>query len=154
MRRRLGVWTLVCAGWGVGWIASPGAQAPNPQGQPGKANWLTDGGDPQRTAWQRNETLITKESVKNMKLAWKLQLDNQPRQMHNLFPPLIVSDVATASGPKEIAVVAGISDNLYGIDVATRRADLEAQVRQHLRRADRRPRAGRALPGRTHGDAR
>ena len=118
MKRRLGVWTLVCAGWGVVWIASPGAQAPTPQGQPGKANWLTDGGDPQKNAWQRNETLITKESVKNMKLAWKLQLDNQPRQMHNLFPPLIVSDVATASGPREIAVVAGISDNLYGIDVA------------------------------------
>ena len=25
----------------------------------GRANWLTDGGDPQRTSWQRRETLIT-----------------------------------------------------------------------------------------------
>ena len=35
-----------------------------------------------------------------MKLLWKLQLDNEPRQLHNLFPPLIVSDVQTAAGPE------------------------------------------------------
>ncbi len=119
MTRRLVVWSIICLGWTAAWIALPDAQQQYNQGQPGKAHWLTDGGDPQRTLWQRNETIITKDSVKNMKLAWKLQLDNEPRQMHNLFPPLIVSDVATADGQKEIAVVAGISDNLYGIDVAT-----------------------------------
>ena len=54
-----------------------------------------------------------------MKLVWKLQLDNEPRQLHNLFPPMIVSDVRTASGPKQIGVVAGVSDNLYGIDLDT-----------------------------------
>ena len=31
-----------------------------------KADWLADGGDPERTAWQRNETLLTKDTVKNM----------------------------------------------------------------------------------------
>ena len=122
MKRRLELWSLVIAAFTIGWIAAPvaqgTAQAPPWQGRPGQANWLIDGGDPQKNAWQRNETLITKESVRSMKLAWKLQLDNQPRQMHNLFPPLIVSDVTTAEGPKEIAVVAGISDNLYGIDAA------------------------------------
>lgn len=81
-----------------------------------KPNWLADGGDPQRTSWQRNETLIDPSTVKGMKLLWTLQTDNQPRQMHNLFAPLVVSDVATAAGPREIAVLAGVSDNLYGID--------------------------------------
>jgi outer membrane protein assembly factor BamB len=90
---------------------APGAQAPR------KASWLTDGGDPQRTSWQKNETILSPSSVKNMKLLWTVQTDNQPRQMHNLFPPLIVPDVQTAQGPREIAVVAGISDNIYGIDV-------------------------------------
>jgi PQQ-like domain len=119
MNRRFIVWTAVCVGWAAIWIAVPGAQIPETQGRPGKANWMTDGGDPQRTAWQRNETIISRDTVKTMKLAWKLQLDNQPRQMHNLFPPLIVSDVTTPDGPKEIAVVAGISDNIYGVDVAS-----------------------------------
>ena len=89
------------------------------QGQAPKADWLTDGGDPQRTAWQRNETLLTKANVKDMKLLWKIQLDNPPRQMHNLFPPLIAGSVSTPRGDKEVAVVAGVSDNMYAIDVAT-----------------------------------
>ena len=108
---RVGVWSAVCLAWAAIWIAVPGAQSVK------KANWLTDGGDPHRNAWQRDETVITKESVKRMKLAWKLRLDNEPRQMHNLFPALIASEVSTAEGSKDIAVVAGISDNLYGIDV-------------------------------------
>jgi erythromycin esterase len=53
-----------------------------------------------------------------MKLLWKIKLDNKPRQKHNLFPPLIAGSVTTAAGEKEIAVVAGVSDNTYGIDVA------------------------------------
>ena len=84
-----------------------------------KANWLTDGDDPERTSWQRNETLIGPATVGHMKLIWKVRLDNQPRQMHNLFPPLIASDVETAQGRRELAIVAGVSDNIYGIDVET-----------------------------------
>src|ERR671930_2694429 len=80
-----------------------------------KASWLTDGDDPQRTSWQRNETILSPTSVKDMKLLWKVTLDNAPRQMHNLFGALIVPDVQTTSGPREIAVVAGVSDNVYGI---------------------------------------
>ena len=63
-----------------------------------QANWFADGGDPQRSSWQRDETLITPETVKGMKLLWTLQTDNQPRQLHNLFAPLIVSAVATDAG--------------------------------------------------------
>ena len=121
MRRRLrglATWSVVLVSCAAVWTAAPVAQGPAAK-SPGKANWLTDGGDNERTAWQKNETRISTESVKNMKLQWKLQLDNQPRQMHNLFPPLIVTDVTTAQGPKEIAVVAGVSDNIYGVDVAT-----------------------------------
>jgi outer membrane protein assembly factor BamB len=39
--------------------------------------------------------------------------------MHNLFPPLIAGRVSTPRGDKEVAVVAGVSDNIYAIDVAT-----------------------------------
>lgn len=83
------------------------------------ADWLTDGGDSKRTAWQRDETIFTKENVKNTKLLWKIKLDNEPRQMHSLFPALIVGRVDTNDGPKQIAVVTGVSDNLYAIDVAS-----------------------------------
>jgi outer membrane protein assembly factor BamB len=83
------------------------------------ADWPTDGGSSKRDGWQRDETILGKDNVAGIKLLWKLNLDNQPREMHSLFPPLIASDVKTSSGSKEIAVEAGSSDNLYGIDVAT-----------------------------------
>jgi len=85
--------------------------------QQAPANWLTDGADSRRTAWQQNETILTTANVKDMKLLWKIKLDNQTRQMHSLFPPLIVGSATTTAGPRQIAVVAGVSDNLYGIDV-------------------------------------
>ncbi|HMX30569.1 MAG TPA: hypothetical protein PKC13_33635, partial [Blastocatellia bacterium] len=83
------------------------------------AEWLTDGGDIERTAWQRNETILSTASVKNMKLLWKTKLDNEPRQMHNLLPVLIAPNVKTAAGPKQIVLVTGVSDNLYGLDAET-----------------------------------
>jgi outer membrane protein assembly factor BamB len=81
------------------------------------ADWLTDGGNPQRTGWQKDEKILNLENVKNMKLLWKLHLDNEPRQMHSLFPPLIVERVNTPQGVKQIAIDAGVSDNIYAIDV-------------------------------------
>ena len=81
------------------------------------SDWLTDGGNPQRTAWQKDEKILTLQSVKDMKLLWKLHLDNEPRQMHSLFPPLIVDKVNTPNGVRQIAIEAGVSDNIYAIDV-------------------------------------
>ena len=52
-----------------------------------------------------------------MTLLWKLHLDNEPRQMHSLFPPLIVERVKTSTGFRQIAVDAGVSDNIFAIDV-------------------------------------
>jgi outer membrane protein assembly factor BamB len=83
------------------------------------ADWLTDGGDAQRTGWQQHEHVLTTTNVKNMKLLWKYQTDNASRQMHALYPPLIAGRVSTSSGPREIVVVAGVSDNLYALDAGS-----------------------------------
>ncbi|HXA50909.1 MAG TPA: hypothetical protein VNV86_11415, partial [Candidatus Acidoferrum sp.] len=45
------------------------------------ADWLTDGGNVQRTAWQKDEKIFSVSSVKDTKLLWKIQLDNEVRQM-------------------------------------------------------------------------
>src|SRR5215510_1665318 len=81
------------------------------------ADYLAEGGDPQRTGWVQDEEVFNTTNVKTMKLLWKIKLDSPPREMHNLFPPLIAGRVSTAQGEKQIAVVAGISDTLFGIDV-------------------------------------
>jgi outer membrane protein assembly factor BamB len=81
------------------------------------ADWLTDGYNVKRDAWQRDEKILSTANAKDMKLLWKLKLDNEPRQMHNLFPPLIVEKVATPNGTRQIAIETGVSDNIYAIDV-------------------------------------
>ena len=83
------------------------------------AEWRTDGGNAQRTAWQQDEKILNKDNVKGLKVLWKIKLDNAPQEMHSLFAPMIVENVQTSAGRKQIAIVAGISDNLYAIDVET-----------------------------------
>ena len=83
------------------------------------SEYLTEGYDNGRTGWVRDEKVFTTANVPNMKLLWKLKLDSTPRSMHNLFPPLIAEKVTTAQGTKEIGVVAGVTDDLFGIDLAT-----------------------------------
>src|SRR5438445_811745 len=74
----------------IAWFAIPACLA--------GADWLTDGGNPQRTGWQRDEKILAKDNVKGMKALWKLKLDNEPRELHSLFPPLIVGQLNTGSG--------------------------------------------------------
>ena len=83
------------------------------------ADWLTDGGDPQRNNWQKDEKLLSISSVKDLKMLWKIKFDNEVRAMHNLLEPLVIGKVDTASGPKELVIQAGVSDNVYAIDAAT-----------------------------------
>jgi hypothetical protein len=82
-------------------------------------DWLTDGGDNQRTGWNKDEKILTKDNVKNLKLLWKLQTDNEPRALHSLMPVLVVGQLTTANGPKQVGFVSGISDNLYAFEVET-----------------------------------
>ena len=83
------------------------------------SDWPTDGANPQRTNWQQNETILSKANVANLKILWKVKLDNVPREMHSLLPVLIADQVRTNNGPREIVLAAGVSDNLYALDAAT-----------------------------------
>ena len=83
------------------------------------ADYVADGGDPGRTGWVKDEKVFNKTNVKTMKLFWRVHLDGATRQMHNMFPPTVIEKVSTPGGMKEIAVVSGISDDLWGFDTAT-----------------------------------
>jgi len=83
----------------------------------GPIDWVTDGGDNQRTGWNRNETILTKSNVKNLKILWKIQTGNQVRALHSLMPVLVVGRLMTANGTRQVGIVNGISDNLYAFDV-------------------------------------
>lgn len=86
---------------------------------PQPADWLQDGGDPQRNNWQKNEKILSVSTAKDVRMLWKIKLDNQTRAMHSLLPPLVIGQVNTAGGPKQIVIQAGVSDNVFAIDVAS-----------------------------------
>jgi outer membrane protein assembly factor BamB len=83
------------------------------------SDFLTEGVDSARTGWVRDEKVFSLGNVGKTKLLWKIKLESTPRAMHNLFAPLIAERVSTAQGPRELAIVAGVSDDIFGIDVAT-----------------------------------
>src|SRR4026207_994340 len=83
------------------------------------SDYLTEGNDPGRTGWMKDEKVFTLANVKDMKLLWKVKLESQPREMHNLVAPLIAERVTRPRGARDLAIVAGISDDLFAIDVAS-----------------------------------
>jgi outer membrane protein assembly factor BamB len=85
----------------------------------GAVDFLTEGFDNARTGWVRDEKVFTPANVSSMKLLWKLKLESTPRAMHNLVAPLVAERVTTAQGVRELAAVAGVSDDMFGIDVAS-----------------------------------
>jgi outer membrane protein assembly factor BamB len=90
---------------------------PLARGQVGRvADWLTHSGDPQRTGWQKFEHAINPESVKGFQLLWKLKVENEQKALYSIFEPLIVGRLITNRGFKEVAIVAGSSDNIYAVD--------------------------------------
>src|SRR5215475_239167 len=80
------------------------------------ADWLTHSGDPQRTGWQKDETKMSKDRVKNLKLLYSIKLDTKQRSVYALYGALILERAITDRGFKELAFVAGAGNDLYAVD--------------------------------------
>ncbi len=112
----------IAACCGLAWSTGRLPQLPTLGAQSGGAapdDWTTDGGDNQRTGWNRHEKTITKDNVKNLNLLWKLPTGNQVRALHALMPVLVVGQLNTPAGARQVGFVTGISDNIYAFDVET-----------------------------------
>jgi hypothetical protein len=82
-------------------------------------DYLTEGYDAARTGWIKNEKLLTKANLDQVKLLWRVQLPTVQRLYHSIHTPLVIGQLQTAQGVKEVAIVAGIADQLFGIDAKT-----------------------------------
>ncbi len=108
MRTVISVTAVACCGlaWGAGClphsaIVSAQTSSTTPY------DWTTDGGDNQRTGWNKQEKILTKDSVKNLKLLWKLETRNQVRALHSLMPVLVVGQLPTPAGSSRSAFSPG-----------------------------------------------
>ncbi len=81
------------------------------------SDWTMFDGDPQRTGWAKDETEITRDNVKKLKLLWQVKLDNEPSGLGSLTAPITVSKVIHNSNFMDLAIVGGTSDKLFAIDI-------------------------------------
>src|ERR1700720_4732669 len=100
---------LAVAGVSLGFAAAVSAQNR-------AANWPTFGGDAQRSGWEKTDARISKDTVKDLQLLWKMKLANQPKGLRPLLPPVILGNLISYRGFKELAFVAASSDIVYSID--------------------------------------
>jgi outer membrane protein assembly factor BamB len=101
--RYLGVLLWCCAlGVSSGWAQS--------------GQWTTYGHDPQRSGWAIDEHAFSASNVSSMGLVWKTILPNEPRALNGLTAPLVITGVHTQEGERNVVIVAGSSDDVYGLD--------------------------------------
>ena len=85
--------------------------------QPGRggSQWLTAQSDAQRTSWIRSDDKISVEALAKpgFELQWKVKLGNPPRGVNGLAQGVTAAGV-TLFVP--LSVVAGSSNNVYGLD--------------------------------------
>ena len=86
--------------------------------------WLTWGGDIERSGWNRGETALSKQSVGRLALKWKTQIDKEVSieiESGNsmLTAPLVVQGVRTAQGSKTVVYTLAQSNTLAALDAAT-----------------------------------
>jgi outer membrane protein assembly factor BamB len=95
------------------------AQAPlqQPAASSNLIDYVTDGADIERSGWIKNEKILTSQNAGTLKLKWKIETGNQPRALHSLMPVLVIGQLQTGGGVKQVGIVNGISDNLYAVDV-------------------------------------
>jgi hypothetical protein len=86
--------------------------------------WLTWGGDSERTGWSRNETTLSKQTVGRLGLKWKAQVDKEVSieiESGNsmLTAPLLAQGIRTPQGSKAVLYTLSASNTLAALDAAT-----------------------------------
>jgi outer membrane protein assembly factor BamB len=86
--------------------------------------WLTWGGDVERTSWNRVESALSKKTVGQLTLKWKAQIDKQvPLEIESgasmLTGPLVAQGIRTPGGTKTIVYTLSAGNTIAALDAAT-----------------------------------
>jgi outer membrane protein assembly factor BamB len=85
-------------------------------------DWLTWGGDIERSGWNRSETGLSKSNIHNLELKWKTRIDSSvPVDIESgasmLTAPLVVEGVRTSQGSKTLVLTLAASNTIAAMDV-------------------------------------
>ena len=86
--------------------------------------WLTWGGDIERTGWNRAESALSKKTVGQLALKWKTRIDKQvPIEIESgasmLTGPLVAQGIRTRQGTKTLVYTLAQSNTLAALDAVT-----------------------------------
>jgi hypothetical protein len=97
----------------------------------GRGNdWTTGGYDAQRSSWVRSDAKISVDSVRQpeFRLAWKIKLNNEPRQLNALTPPALFDYYIGYRGFRSLAFLGGSSGRVFAIDTDLARMEWERNL--------------------------
>ena len=109
-----------------------------------ESEWMTNGGDAQRSHWIPGDSRISRQSLESagFQFLWKVKLDNGPAQLQSLAPAVLIDRYIGYRGFRSLAFVGGSSNSVSAIDT-----DLSRVEWQHRFPAPPSPSGSSACPG-------
>jgi outer membrane protein assembly factor BamB len=77
--------------------------------------------DAQRTGWEKSDSVITKQNVKDFQLLTKMVLDPNVKGGESFSPPVVLGRLISYKGFKELAFLQNANGSFWAIDVDTNR---------------------------------
>jgi outer membrane protein assembly factor BamB len=93
-----------------------------------ETDWPSYGGDSQRSGWEKSDTRITRDNVKNFELVWKRKFAYTHTGPRSLTPPVIVGLLISYRGFKELAFVGDASGTVWSVDADLNRIFWKRQL--------------------------
>src|SRR5579871_5340134 len=81
-----------------------------------QTEWPSFGGDGQRSGWEKSDTRITRDNVKDFELVLKRKFVYPHTGIHSLTPPVVVGLLISYRGFKELAFVEDAAGTLWSVD--------------------------------------
>lgn len=93
-------------------------------------DWRTAGYDAQRSQWVRSDRKIAADTVKSpdFELLWKMQFENEPRQMSAMTPPVLLDRLVGFKGFRALAFFGTSSGRIYAVDTDLARIEWEKRI--------------------------
>jgi hypothetical protein len=93
-------------------------------------DWMTSGGDAQRSSWVRRDALISKESLTKpgFQLLWKVKLGNDPKQSNPLTEPVLLTSYIGYRGFRSLGFMGSGANSVHAVDTDLARIEWQKQL--------------------------
>ena len=96
----------------------------------GGEDWMTSGGDAQRSSWVRDDPKISSGRMQTpgFQFLWKRKLANDSVQLNSLSPAILLDFYIGYRGFRSLAFVGGSSDNVFALDTDLARVEWQRHL--------------------------